>query len=146
MKKTSYTLSELANFIGATLKGEAQKRITSLQTLKKAKDGDLSFLANPVYSCYLDSTQAGAVIMAPELAEFYTGNALLLDNPYLGYAKVSHLFSPVKALPAGVHSSATVSPTADIHPTAAIGPHVVVEDDVEIAEGVIVDRWCCHWT
>ena len=134
-----YTLSELADRVGAELRGDPAKQVVGLNTLQDASDNELSFLANPAYARYLQDSDAGAVILAPEQADGYQGNVLLLDNPYLGYAALSHLFETDRGQEQGVHDSATVEPSAVIHETAAIGPNVVVEAGVQIAEGVRVD-------
>lgn len=135
----SYTLSELADKVGAEVKGDGQQIITGLNTLQDASEGELSFLANPAYARYLSTTGASAVILAPDQAESWEGDALVLGNPYLGYASLSHLFDTDRGLPAGIHPSASVHPDAEIHETAAIGPNVVIETGVLIAEGVRID-------
>ena len=89
-----YTLSELAEKCGAQLQGDANKPVSGLNTLQDAKGHELSFLANPAYAKYLETTQAGAVILSPDSVSGFTGNALILDNPYLGYARLSSLFDP----------------------------------------------------
>ena len=135
----SYTLSELAEKSGATVQGDAHLVVHGLNTLQDANDGELAFLANPVYARYLETTSAAAVILSPQNAQDYQGNALILDNPYLGYAQLSHLFDTDQGLPAGIDASAVISPTAEIHETAAIGANVVIESGVQIAAGVRID-------
>ncbi len=133
-----YTLRELAEVLGAQLQGDGALVITGLNTLKEATGQELSFLANPVYARYLSSTEAGAVILAPASAADFSGNALIVDNPYLGYARLSHFFKTAAEVPVGIDASATVSPDAQIHPEAAIGPGVVIEAGVMVARGVTV--------
>ena len=139
MQTTSYTLSELAGKTGAVVQGDADQRVHGLNTLQDASDYDLTFLANPAYARYLKTTRAAAVILSPASAENYQGNALVLDNPYLAYARLSHLFDTDRGLPAGIHSSAVVSADAEIHETAAIGANVVIEAGARIAEGARID-------
>lgn len=135
----SYTLAELAEKVGASLKGDGSQQVMGLNTLQDAGESDLAFLANPAYARYLDTTQAVAVILSPEYAEGYQGNALVLDNPYLGYAHLSHLFDTDRGLPAGIHDSSVISPDAEIHVTAAIGANVVIEPRVRVDAGVRID-------
>lgn len=139
MKQNSYTLAELAKYVGAVLKGDAGRTVVGLSTLTNASDSELSFLANPAYTRYLESTEAGAVILNADSAANFSGNALVLDNPYMGYAKISHLFDPDKGLQPGIHPTAVVSPDAKIHPSAAIGPNVVIETGVVIGAGARID-------
>ncbi|WP_263078878.1 UDP-3-O-(3-hydroxymyristoyl)glucosamine N-acyltransferase [Endozoicomonas sp. Mp262] len=136
---TIYTLADLAEQSGASLQGEAAKVITGLNTLQDAGDTELSFLANPAYARYLQSTAAGAVILAPDNAVGFDGNALIMDNPYLGYARLSHLFDPAKGAGEGVHPSAVISPDARVHPDVIVGANAVIEAGVEIAEGVHIE-------
>ena len=135
----SYTLSELAERVGAELKGDAGEQISGLNTLQDATAGELAFLANPAYARYLENTGASAVILTPAQAEAWAGNALILDNPYLGYASLSHLFDTDRGQPEGVHSTAVLAEDVQIHPTAAIGSGVVVESGAQISQGVRID-------
>lgn len=135
----TYTLLELTKHCGARLQGDGSQTISGLNTLQDAQGHELSFLANPSYARYLQTTRAGAVIISPEMVTQFPGNALILDNPYLGYARLSALFAIEKDLSVGIHPSAVVDETATIDPTAAIGPNVVIESGVEISGGVRVD-------
>ena len=135
----SYTLSELADRLGAKLHGNGEQIITGLQTLQEAQEGELSFLSHPAYSKYLKTTCASAVILTSAQAVDWVGNALILENPYLGYAKISHLFNNDVVLSIGVHETAVVSTAADVHASAAIGVNVVIEQGVHIAKDVSID-------
>ena len=63
------TLGQLAEALGATLKGPEALQITGLATLQEAGPGQLSFLANPQYRKYLDNCQAAAVLLKAADAE-----------------------------------------------------------------------------
>ncbi|WIO75290.1 UDP-3-O-(3-hydroxymyristoyl)glucosamine N-acyltransferase [Porticoccaceae bacterium LTM1] len=127
-----YTLAELADHLGAELRGDAGCVIESLATLQDAGEGQIAFLANPAYQRYLETTKASAVILSPDLADKYAGNALLLKNPYLGYAKLSGLLDTAPKVPAGIHPSAVVAETAQLDASVSVGPNAV------IGEGVII--------
>ncbi len=138
MAKSSYRLGEIAVRLDAELRGDADTEITGLATLQAALPGQIAFLANPAYARHLTATKASAVIIAPSVADQFSGNALLLKNPYFGYATLSHWFDPAPIAPPGIHPSAVVASSATIADTASIGPQVVIEDDVVIGEGVSV--------
>ncbi|UDL06639.1 UDP-3-O-(3-hydroxymyristoyl)glucosamine N-acyltransferase [Marinobacter sp. CA1] len=138
MTQKTYTLGEIAAALGAELQGDPDVRVEGLATLQAAGPGQLSFLANPAYARYLADTRASAVIVAPAMAEKSATNVLLLDNPYLGYARLSHWFDPAPVAPPGVHPSAVVDPTAVIPDTACVGPQTVIEADVELGDGVVI--------
>ncbi len=138
MTQTSYRLQEIADALGASLRGDPDILISGLATLQAAGPGQISFLANPVYGKYLGAAKASAVIVSPEFADNCPTNVLLLDNPYMGYAQLSHWFDPSPVAPAGVHATAVVDDSARIDETACIGPHAVIEADVIIGAHVVV--------
>lgn len=127
-----YTLGEIASHIGAALRGDAACQVAGLNTLQNAKSGELSFLANPAYRRYLSDSQAGAVILNAAVAESYSGNALVMDNPYLGYALATALFDTAPAAQSGIHPAAVVADSARVHDTAWIGPNAVIGERVQV--------------
>ncbi|HEX5844610.1 MAG TPA: UDP-3-O-(3-hydroxymyristoyl)glucosamine N-acyltransferase, partial [Pseudomonas sp.] len=142
MSATVYTLGQLAEQLGATLRGAADKAITGLATLQEATADQLSFLANPQYRKFLGDCQAGAVLLTAADAEGYAGNALVVANPYLAYAQLSHLFDrKPKALP-GVHATAVVADDAMVDASASIGAYAVVESGAQIGAGVSIGAHC----
>jgi len=138
MTEKSYRLGDIAKALGAELKGDPEVQITGLATLSAAAPGQISFLANPAYGKYLADTRASAVILSPKAAQDAPTNVLLLDNPYLGYARLSHWFDPAPVPAPGVHASAVVDPSARIAESASIGPNAVIEAEAEIEENVVV--------
>ncbi|WP_409283869.1 UDP-3-O-(3-hydroxymyristoyl)glucosamine N-acyltransferase [Pseudomonas protegens] len=135
-------LGQLAEFLGATLRGDAEKEITGLATLQEAGPAQLSFLANPQYRKYLVDCQAGAVLLKAADAEAYAGDALVVADPYLSYARISHLFDPKPKAAAGIHPSAVIAADAQVDPTASIGPFVVIEGGARIGAGVTIGAHC----
>ncbi|OBS39379.1 UDP-3-O-(3-hydroxymyristoyl)glucosamine N-acyltransferase [Pseudomonas syringae pv. syringae] len=135
-------LGQLAEFLGATLRGDKDIEITGLATLQEAGPGQVSFLANPKYRKLLVDTQATAVLLKPADAEGYTGNALMVPDTYLAYARISHFFDPKPKSSAGVHPTAVIAADALIDPAASIGAFAVIESGVRIAAGVTIGAHC----
>lgn len=137
-----FTLGQLSERLGASLSGDASQAVNGLAALQDAVPGQLSFLANPQYRKYLATTRASAVLLTAADAEGFSGNALVVDNPYLAYGHLSHLFDRKPLSANGVHPSAIIAASAQIDPTASIGPGVVVEADAQIAAGVTLGAYC----
>lgn len=136
------TLGQLAEALGATLKGPEGLQITGLATLQEAGPGQLSFLANPQYRKYLDNCQAGAVLLKAADAESFAGNALIVADPYQAYARISHLFDPKPKAVAGIHPSAVVAEDAQVDASASIGPFAVIESGARIEADVSIGAHC----
>ncbi|MCQ4287990.1 UDP-3-O-(3-hydroxymyristoyl)glucosamine N-acyltransferase [Pseudomonas stutzeri] len=138
MNTIVYTLGELAEQLGASLRGDAAQPVSGLATLQDAGPQQLSFLANAQYRKFLTNTRAGAVLLTPKDAESYSGTALLVANPYLAYARISHLFETRPKAASGIHPSAIIDPSAQVDPSASIGAQAVIEADAWIGPDVVI--------
>ena len=90
----SFTLGELAELAGAEVSGDPSERIIrGVGSLASATEGcrSVTFPAPPTDLSWKD-TQAGAVILAPEDAQRWSGDALLAANPYLAFARITQKF------------------------------------------------------
>lgn len=139
---TTIKLGQLAEFLGATLRGDPEKAITGLATLQEAGPAQLSFLANPQYRKYLAASQAAALLLKAADAEGFAGDALIVADPYLAYARISHLFDPKPKASVGIHPTAVVAQDAVVDPAASIGAYAVIESAARIAAGVTVGAHC----
>lgn len=137
-----FTLAQLSAQLGANLSGDPDLVVNGLAALQDAAAGQLSFLANPQYRKYLATTRATAVLLTAADAEDFSGNALVVDNPYLAYGQLSHLFDRKPQAISGVHPSAVVAQDAQVDPTASVGPGVVIESGARIAAGVTLGAYC----
>ena len=128
-----HTLAAVAD----AAEGKAPPRrllLSGVAPLQTAGSEDVSFLDNRKYAAALDATQAGAVIVHPELQARVPASAvpIVTDQPYLAWARVAALFFPLPPAIPGVHPSAVIAPDAAIDPTAEIGPFVVIGARAEI--------------
>ncbi len=136
------SLGELAGQLDAELVGDASCSITAVATLQSAGPGQISFLANSRYRCYLASTEASAVILRAEDRDTYLGNALVSSNPYLTYARAATVLSPAARSVTGIHPSAVIEATATIDPSAAIAANCYIAADASIEPGVQIGPGC----
>lgn len=138
----SYRLQELAELLQAELRGAADEPVFGLGTLQNAGPGQLAFLANAAYRKQLADTAAAAVLLRPEDADGYAGNCLVVADPYLAYARLSHLFDRKPVAQPGVHPSAVVAPSAQVAASACVGPGVVIGEEAIIGENVTLGAHC----
>ncbi|WP_152225021.1 UDP-3-O-(3-hydroxymyristoyl)glucosamine N-acyltransferase [Pseudomonas sp. SCB32] len=142
MTELSFTLAELAAQLDAELRGDPALVVRGLATLQEAGEDQLSFLANPQYRKFLPECKAGAVLLTEADAEGFTGNALIVANPYLAYAGLSHQFDRKPKAPVGIHPTAVVDEAAQVDPAASIGPYAVIEAGALIGAGVTIGAHC----
>lgn len=138
MNSVERTLSELAELLGAELRGDGSMTVTGLATLASAGPADISFLANDKYARQLGETRAGAVLVRPSEADHCPTNAVVTDDPYRCFAQLSHLFNPEPVPQAGIDPSAHVAESATVADSAWVGPGAVVAQGAEVGERVRV--------
>ncbi len=135
-------LQQLADIVHGTLKGSPDTVINGLANIATAKKGDITFLVSDKFQIHLAQTKASAVILKAEYADECPVDAIIVDDPYLSYAKIATFLVREENPAMGVHSSAVISQTATVHSSAWIGPNVVIEEEVVIGAGVHIEANC----
>ena len=124
-------LGELANRLGAELRGDPNLELTGVNGIEEAGPSEITFVANPRYTALARSTHAGAIIVEPEFQEI-TAATLRIKNPYHAFARALGLFYQPPSYPPGIHPTAVIDPTAEIGPEAHIGAYAVVGPGVRL--------------
>lgn len=131
------TLRDIAEIIDASVVGNAGLEITGIAGLAQAKSSDITFLAQERFKSGLAECQAGAVLLREADAELFSGNKIIVANPYLAYAKISRLFDrSLTSVQEGIHPTAVVADTAVVDPTAVIAPYAVIGAEAKVAANV----------
>ena len=126
------TLAQIAQAIGGEVKGDGNVTINEMGDLAQAKAHQLSFLSNNKYAKELVSTKAGGVILRALDAQAFAGNAIIVNDPYVGFAKAAQLLdsTPVQ--------SKDIAPSAIVHATAKLGENVSIGDGALISARAII--------
>ncbi len=122
--------------------GSQQAAIAKIAPIETAGATDICFLAHAKYAKHLDSTQAGCVILLPELlarAQAALPGAAFITtaDAYRYYAKLSQWWA-AQTMPKpepGVHASAVVDASASIHASARVGPLCVIGARASVGAG-----------
>ncbi|GIU46976.1 UDP-3-O-(3-hydroxymyristoyl)glucosamine N-acyltransferase [Shewanella algidipiscicola] len=138
----SYTLKEIAVYLNAAVQGDDTVKINRVATLEKAQKGEISFLANPKYQQQLAGTAASAVLLSPKMAADYNGNAIVLADPYVGFARVAQLLDSTPKAAEAIHPSAVIDASATIGEGVAVGANAVIGPNVILGERVQVGAGC----
>ena len=136
------TLADIATKLGAELRGDGTVVIESIAGMATATEGQITFLSSSKYRKQLAECQAAAVMLKEADAEGFEGNALLMADPYLGYAKVAQLLDTTPAAASDIAPSAYVDPTAEIGANVAIGHNAVIEAGARIGDNAQIGAGC----
>ena len=137
-------LKDIASKLNARLIGDGEVDITAVANLKTAKAGQISFLTDPKYRDDLATSGASAVILKEKDAEHAKCQILVMDDPYVGFARVATLLDSTPAIAEGVAASAVVEEGVTLGANVALGPNVhirrgaVIGDGVQLGAGVVV--------
>ncbi|HUH65031.1 MAG TPA: UDP-3-O-(3-hydroxymyristoyl)glucosamine N-acyltransferase [Syntrophales bacterium] len=142
MKKT---LSEIASHVKGKVFGDPGVIIENIRGIDEAREGDLTFVANPKYLKSLETTEASAILVSPGV-ERADKNLIVVDDPYVALGQVLGVFYPEDHDPPKasrgtlIEEGATVSQDARVYPGAFIGRGAKVERGVVIYPGVYIGR------
>ncbi|WP_297440582.1 UDP-3-O-(3-hydroxymyristoyl)glucosamine N-acyltransferase [Sulfurimonas sp.] len=142
-------LSEISSILECDFQGQ-DLEIIGMNTLKEAKENEVSFVSNSKYVKDLKTTKAAAVILSENLVSELPSTcvALVTKNPYWSMAILSKYFAPPieeTSLPAPkIGKNCTISPKAEIANGAVIGDnctilaHVYVGAEAEVGNNTIL--------
>lgn len=132
-------LLALSQALSGKLQGDGTLNIRRVNEIQVAETDEISFIANPKYRKYAESTNASALIVAEDL-DIDFPNLIRMSDPYAGMIKALYLLNhqPRKTI-AGVHPTAIIHPTASVASSAEIGPYVVIGPDAEVGADAILE-------
>lgn len=151
------TASQLAALVGGTVDGDASVKIHTYSKIEEAREGSLSFLANPKYTHFVYQTKASALLVRKDFVAEHPVKATLIrvDDPYATLARLLDMAS-AEDTEEGVEALSFVSDGVELPEDLYLGafsyvgkgvklgknvkiyPQCYVGDDVEIGAGSIL--------
>jgi len=136
------TLAELARQFGGRVQGDPKHSVQGVASIEAAGPDEIAFLADRKLRRHLNDSAAGILIVSEDDAGEWAGNALIVADPHVCFAKVAALLHPPATHAPGSHPSAQVDPEAQVDASAWIGPNAVIEADVSIGARVQIGPGC----
>lgn len=130
----AYSLAQLAEQLSAQLEGDAQIQIKRLAPFDKAEAGDITFVSDKKLLPKLADCQASAIVLPTQAKGSFAGNALFMDNPYVGYAMLANIFDTSINLAVGIKNTACIDDSAEIGENVAIADNVVIGAGAKIGD------------
>lgn len=137
-------LRELVERLGGQLVGDGDIDVVAVATLGEAGPAHVTFLSNPKLRTQAASTGAAAIILSSAddavIGSSMRGARIIVDNPYLYFARTAQFFYEKNAAPveSGIHASAVVDASARIGSGVHIGPCAVIEAEAAIGDGCVI--------
>lgn len=133
------TAQEIAEFVGGTLRGDAQQEIYGVGSLDHAGPGTLAY-AESAYVDRVPATGASCVLVPP--GDFPGRTVILVENPRLAFARAAQWLAPVVAPLPGVHPEALIHEGAAVAPDAAVGAWTLIEHGARVGARTVVYPGC----
>jgi len=135
------SLEKIAEFIEATVIGDSTTEISGIGTLKDANKNQITYAISEKYINSLSNTKAGAVILPKRLKDNCPTVALIVDDVYLAFAKITHQFKHYSS-PVNISSTgAIIDITASVE-DVIIDPGCVIGRNVSIGKNTIISSNC----
>ena len=146
------TVREIAALVGGEVVGNPETEIDRVAKIEEARPGSVSFLSNPKYSKFLQSTSASAVLVdaaldAAVLPKRGGLSFIKVADPYVSFLAVLKKLTPApEPFEPGIHPSASVSGTAKLGKSVSLGACAVVQAgatvgaNTKIGPGVVVGK------
>lgn len=142
------TVQEIAAWLDGDVIGNGAVRIDRVAKIEEADQHAVSFLANPKYERFLETTNASAVFISKasdssKLPKRPNLTYIKVADPYIAFLLVLKKLTPaIDPFPSGIHPTAIVSTTATLGNSITLGAHVVVGDGASIGDNTKLSHGC----
>lgn len=145
MKQLTLTAAEIAEMIKGKVVGEPGRVVHSVAGIKEAKGDQLSFIGNKRYEHQFETTEAGVILVCPDLESAASDKHTLIVTDHVDYAFATVVAVFAEKPPVfepGVHPSAVVASDAKLGEGVTVGANAVIEPGVEIGDGAVIGAGC----
>ncbi len=136
---TTYTVTNLAERLGAQIEGDPDRKIAGVAPFESAGPEHLSFCETGSFRGGLPETNAGALLAPLALIPTNSQTTLLrVKNPRLAFAQIVPLFHPATIKKPGIHPTVLLGQGAKIGEDVTLDPHTVIGGNVHIGTGTSI--------
>ncbi len=128
----------IAEFTGATIKGDATQLVTGINEIHKVRKGDITFVdIEKYYNISLNS--AATFIFINREADCPPGKTLLMHpDPFTAYVKLVKHFFPFEPAYKMISDTSVIGEGTHLQPNVFIGNHVRIGRNCIIHPGVVI--------
>ena len=132
------TLGEIAKQVGGILEGEPSHIVNDVAELATARENTLSFLADSKNTKLLENTNAGAVLVTPDISAQRCA-VIKVENPHKVFFQLVSFFRPY-SLPfeKKVYDQTHLGEGCSIESDVMVGPFTAVGHRTVIRSGSVV--------
>ncbi len=135
MKFTAKQISEIVNGI---IEGNPDSTIYKVSKIEEGEEGSISFLANPLYTHYIYTTNASIVIVNKSFIPEHPVKSTLIkvDSAEVAFAKLLELYNQIKNNQIGISKNCCIADTAKLGENLYIGEYTFIGENALIGNNV----------
>ena len=134
-------LKDIARILDGTIDGDEDTVISNISGIEDAKEGDITFVANPKYIKYIEQTNASAIVCSPDISS-ESKNLLKVKNPYLAYAKAITFLNPPREETGTIDERAFIGKDVKLGENVTIYPFAFIGDGSTIGDNTTIYPNC----
>ena len=135
----AFNAQQVALMIQGKVEGDATVEVTQFGKIEEAKQGEISFLANPKYEEFLYSTKASVIIIndSQVLKEKIAATLIRVPDAYAAFATLLTKYQELKAANmVGIQTPSFIAPSAKLGAQHFVGAFAVISENVQLGENV----------
>ena len=143
-----YSALKLAEYLDGKLEGDPNIEVTNIAKIQEANKDSVTFLSNKKYTQFVNNTKASILVVDSDFCNDNDFNPAIIrvDNAYIGFVKMLHLFDKTKDIQVGVSELSNISKTSVISNGVYVGSfsticsNTIIQENVKIHENVFVGK------
>lgn len=133
---------QIAEMLKGVLTGNPDTEIRRFAEIQHAKDDEITFISNPAYAKYFETTKAGAVIVSEKFEPSFVRNDLTLikvEDPYMCFVTMlEHFSKDSNVIEKGISDRCVIGKDSIIGKGIHIGDFTVIGKKCSIGDSSLV--------
>lgn len=143
------SVEQLGLLLNGVIEGNPNVQISNIAKIEEAREGDVSFIANPKYQAFAYTTKASALVVNTDFVpdKPISPTLIRVADAYTGFTQLLEWYNQ-QTLPKGIEQPCFIHPTAvigtDVYigafayigKNAVVGNHTLIYPQTYVGEGV----------
>lgn len=134
----SVRLGEIADYLGACLKGNPDFPVSGINEIHKVEYGDITFVDHKKYYDRALNSPASVILIDKQLEEQDGKSLLISDSPFRDFNRLVSRFRPFVPSEGKIDPTSSIGEGTIIQPGAKIGRHVRIGENCIIQSNVSI--------
>ena len=138
------SIEKIAKLLDGKVIGNSSVIIEKINTIEDAKNGEISFIANPKYEKHLFNTKASCVLVSNnfQLNDKIKTNLIVVKDAYFALSQLTEIFNIQKPKIKSISKHAIIDKSSKVGNNFNIGHFSIIGENCEIGNNVTIYNNC----